>query len=79
MNKYELILYFRIYAQCIECLRARFDDRINNDIRHITFYRMLYLAILYSKLNKLSFYKDTSTNIKKIYYVNQDHDVDYYF
>ena len=40
---------------------------------------MLYLAILCPKLNKLNFYKDTLINIKKIYYVNQDHDVDYYF
>ena len=40
---------------------------------------MLYLITFYSKLNKLNFYKDTSTNIKKIYYINQNHDVDYYF
>ena len=79
MNKYELILYFRIYTQCIECLKTRFNDRINNDIRYITFHRMLYLTILCSELNKLNFYKNTSTNIKKIYHVNQNHGVDYYF
>ena len=79
MNRYELILYFRIHILYIGCLRAGFDDRINNDIKYITFYRMLCLIIFCSKLDKLSFYKDTSTNIKKIYYVNLNHGVEYFF
>ena len=79
MNHHELVLYFRIYILYIECLRASFDNRINIDIRYITFHRMLCLITLCSKLNKLNFYKNTSTNIKKIYYVNLNHDVKYFF
>ena len=79
INHYELILYFRIHVLYIECLRASFDDRINIDIKHITFHRMLCLITLYSKLNKLSFYKNTSTNIKKIYYINLNHGAEYFF
>ena len=74
-----MILYSRIHVLYIEYLRASFDDRINIDIRHITFHRMLYLVTLYSKLNKLSFYKNTLTNIKKIYYINLNHGVKYFF
>ena len=79
MNRHKLILYFRIYVLYIECLRTSFDDRINIDIKHITFHRMLYLVTLCSKLNKLNFYKNTSTNIKKIYHINLNHGVEYFF
>ena len=79
MNRYELILYFRIYVLYIECLKASFDDRINNDIKHITFHRMLCLITLCPELDKLNFYKNTLTNIKKIYYANLNHDVEYFF
>ena len=79
MNHYKLILYFRIYVLCIGCLRTNFDNRINIDIKYIAFYRMLCLITLCSKLNKLNFYKNTSMNIKKIYYVNLNHDIEYFF